>query len=330
MRKSRLSYIALCFAVLYVFCIKTALSPPLPSPDNPCILYSNHTRHDFRLTLKNSFLDAAHSIDIWMYAATDPLLTKILLKKHHQGTKVTLHLDKKAEVSSSLETLRPIRVSSKGLMHRKVVCIDDKIVFLGSANMTTSSLQLHDNLSIGFYHEGAALFLKQPHQKTYAFTLPYPSPSMQTMRGVLWLLPDPLAMKQIEKLLQESTDSIVIAMFTLTQKNLVQAIIDAHLRGVKVTVLLDRYTAQGASKSSVKALLNHSVPLYLSLGLPLLHHKWAYIDHHTLILGSTNWTESAFQKNDDILLFLEGLTPSLQKEMNKITHILQLESKLAF
>ncbi|MGR3973094.1 MAG: phospholipase D-like domain-containing protein [Candidatus Rhabdochlamydia sp.] len=329
-RKSKLSLIALFFAVFYVILIKTALSPEIPSSQNPCILYSNHLHNDFRLTLKNSFLAATDCIDLWMYAITDPLLIKTLHKKAHEGVTLTIHLDPKASMSPSLALLQPTRMKSKGLMHRKIALIDDKTLFLGSANMTPSSLQLHDNLSVGLYHEGAVSFLKAPHQKNYTFTLPSSSSLEPPMQGTLWLLPDPLALKKIEAYIQEASESITVAMFTLTQKNLIQAIIDAHLRGVEVKVALDRYTAQGASKQGVKALIAHGVPIYLSLGRPLLHHKWAYIDHHTLILGSTNWTQSAFEKNDDILLFLEGLTPALQKQMNQITQALEDESKTLF
>lgn len=303
------------FAALYTFLIKAALTPFLPSQTSPLILYSNQNRDDLRLIFKKSFDQALRSIDIWMYAATDSLLLAQLEKKAHEGINVAVHFDKKGGTPPLPSSLHPHVVKSKGLMHRKIVILDDHTVFLGSANLTTSSLQLHDNLSVGLYDSNMARFLKSPIGKTYAFT-----------NGLLWLLPDPKALTEIEKRIDSATSSIFIAMFTLTQKNLIAALIRAKERGVDVQLAIDRYTARGASKKAVQQLVSSGIKIYLSSGLPLLHHKWAYIDNSNLILGSTNWTEAAFHKNDDLLLFLHSLPKSTLSQIESIISAIKLES----
>lgn len=323
-KKSKLTVIFCCFAVLYSFLIRAALSPELPSPSSPFILYSNQTRDDLQLILKKSFSEAHHSIDLWMYAATDSLLLEQLKKKALQGVQVTLRFDKRGGTPSLPSCLHPTLLKSKGLMHRKIVILDDNIVFLGSANMTTSSLQLHDNLSVGFYHPGIAHFLKSPSQNTYSFQIDH-----SKMQGRLWLLPDLKALSAIEQQINEATSSIFMAMFTLTQNHLIDALIRAHQRGVSVSVALDRYTARGASRKAVTKLLEAGMDVYFSAGLPLLHHKWALIDNKQLILGSTNWTKAAFQKNDDLLLFLNDLSKPLQKQMESMISAIKMESNRA-
>jgi phosphatidylserine/phosphatidylglycerophosphate/cardiolipin synthase-like enzyme len=314
-RKSKALVCVLFFAALYSFLIKAALSPALPSSSNPIVLYSNQNRDDFRLVLKKSFASTSRSIHIWMYAATDTLLLDQLQKKASEGVHVALHFDRRGGTPTLPDDLHPHIVKSKGLMHRKIVILDDHTVFLGSANMTTSSLLLHDNLSVGIYDPQMAQFLKKPTAKTYSFD-----------QGLLWLLPDPAALKTIEAKINSAQSSIFVAMFTLTQKDLIAALIRAKARGVDVQIAIDRYTARGASKKAVHQLSTAGIKILLSSGLPLLHHKWAYIDRTELILGSTNWTEAAFCKNDDTLLFLSLIPQRIQSQIESIQSAIQMES----
>lgn len=314
-KRSKLLVLLISFTALYGFCIKAALSPSLPSPSKPLVFYSNQTRDDLRLVLKKSFKQAARTIDIWMYTAADAFLLNQLQKKAEKGTDVHIHYDKRGGTPALSQLLHPHAVKSKGLMHRKIVIVDDALVYLGSANMTTSSLQLHDNLSVGIYDPNMAAFLKSPSAKTYTFD-----------KGILWLLPDYLAMHAIKDKIDEARLSIFVAMFTLTQTDLIEALIRAKNRGVQVKVALDRYTARGASKKAVQKLSDAGIETFFSAGLTLLHHKWVYIDGKELILGSTNWTEAAFRKNDDLLLFLSSLAKSHKVQIESLISAIEMES----
>lgn len=314
-KKYKLLIVVLCFTALYATLIKAALSPTLPSPSNPLVLYSNQSRDDLRLVLKKAFASANQSILVWMYAATDTLLLNQLHKKSKDNVYVAVHYDKRGGTPPLPDTVHPHVVKSKGLMHRKIVILDDSTVFLGSANMTTSSLQLHDNLTVGIYDTQLATFLKNPMEKSYSFK-----------RGVVWLLPSLDALKHIIHKIDAAQSSIFVAMFTLTQTDLIDALIRAKERGVEVKLAIDRYTARGASKKAVQRLASAGISIYQSSGLPLLHHKWAYIDRERLILGSTNWTQAAFCKNDDVLLFLNPLSKKIQSQVESICKTIEMES----
>ena len=314
-KKYKLLALVVVFTALYGILIKAAISPPLPSPNNPLILYSNQNRDDFRLVLKKCFAHATQSIHVWMYAVTDSLLLHQLQKKATQGIKISVHYDKKGGTQTLPASLHPQAVKCKGLMHRKIVVIDDATVFIGSANMTTPSLQLHDNLTVGIYNPEMAAFLQSPTSNTFRFR-----------EGLLWLLPDKNGALEIEHKLDAATSSIFIAMFTFTHNKLVDALIRAKERGVDVKLAIDRYTARGASKKAIQRLSQANIEIFYSSGLPLLHHKWAYIDEKELILGSTNWTESAFNKNQDVLLFLNHLPTHFQSQIDSIISAIQMES----
>jgi phosphatidylserine/phosphatidylglycerophosphate/cardiolipin synthase-like enzyme len=318
-KRSKLLASALFLAALFAFLIRAALVPTLPSSKNPIVFYANQQRDDFRLVLKKIFSSAQSSIDITMYAITDEELIKKLYQRAHQGLLVKVWHDKKSGSTPLFPPILATAVKTKGLMHRKIVIADDAYVFLGSANMTTSSLVLHDNLSVGFYYPALAEFIKAPTSPYYDFLI-------DALQCKIWLLPDSGALDYMIQQISNTKHSIFVAMFTLTHPKLLEALADAEKRGVDVTVAVDHYAARGASKKAVQFLQFHHIPVIFSQGLQLLHHKWAYLDRSQVILGSTNWTKAAFTKNQDCLLFLKGLDTSQQKIFDSLSRTIALES----
>lgn len=297
-----------------------AIVCPLPSLENPLVFYSNQNRSDFRLALKQAFSKAKKNIRITIYAISDPLLLRKLHEKSKENIEIEIFHDRSNKPSISSLKIRSKAIKSKGLMHRKIITIDDKIAFLGSANLTTSSLVLHDNLSVGIYHPGLINFLTNPQGSYFDFKI-------QTRKCRLWLLPSKEAWLNLQQQIEMAKTSIFVAMFTLTDPNLIRSLALAHQRGVDVTIILDHYTAQGASSLSVTYLEDHGVNLRFSQGLQLLHHKLAYIDKKQVILGSTNWTKAAFTKNEDCILIFDSLTPQDLAFFDQLQRKILLESK---
>jgi cardiolipin synthase A/B len=133
---------------------------------------------------------------------------------------------------------------------------------------------------------------------------------------MLSLLPelDQNACDAICQKIDRAKKEIQIAMFTFTHDQVVQSLIKAIQKGIRVTVAIDRYTREGASKKCVETLLQSGARILVSQGDALHHHKWALIDHEIFILGSANWTKAAFTKNQDCLFILEHLSKD-QKDM---------------
>ncbi len=290
-----------------------SLQTPLPSQVNPLIFYSNQSRSDLRLTLKHALEKSTHSIDLKIYALTDPTLLKTLEKQAKKGNSVTIACDHKATPSLTHLPFTLKRIKAKGLMHQKIALIDNHTTFLGSANFTTSSLVLHDNLSVGIYHPGLVQFLKENETGSFAF-------SLAKEEGEIFLLPDKeeKALLKILNTLHSAKKEIFLSMFTLTHPAILQALAEAKGRGVKVIVALDFFTARGASLKAEKLLKGAGCAVYISSGNQLFHHKWAFIDQEKLILGSTNWTKAAFKKNHDILLFLSNLPKEQTSYLQKL------------
>jgi phosphatidylserine/phosphatidylglycerophosphate/cardiolipin synthase-like enzyme len=273
-----------------------------------------------------------------MYALTDPLLLKWLKLQASHDVHVTLYFDPSAGHVESSPHFDAIPLKTRGLMHQKILIIDDHLVFLGSANMTTSSLVLHDNLTLGFHSPLLAQFLKDPLH--YAPHLPrqkipsYPPLPFQigSQQAQLWMLPDRQgsALAQVIHEIDSATKTIFISMFTLTHPDLTEALISAKKRGVDVRLCSDFYAGRGASRKSLKRLQEENIPLLFSQGQQLLHHKWALIDDHTLIVGSTNWTKAAFTKNRDCLLFLKDLSSDQQAYLKRLWKVVVSDGRKNF
>lgn len=312
----------LFIAAFYGWFIYAATTPELPSQKNPLVFYSNQKRQDLYLTLREAFKQATHSIHLTMYALTEPKMITTLKDKAASGVDVKIFYDPSAADKKLPPPIQSFPIKSRGLMHRKIVVIDDSVVFLGSANMTAASLSLHDNLTCGIYHPDLSHFLQNQANASFKFTI-------QTQPAELWLLPNKTgeALTTLLAQIASAKESISIAMFTLTHTALVDALIQAHQRGVKVTLAIDYYAGRGAGQKAIKTLTAAGVKILLSQGVQLLHHKWAYIDRRTLVLGSTNWTKAAFTKNQDCLLFLFDLSSQQKKYLDNLWKVILLESK---
>jgi len=83
-------------------------------------------------------------------------------------------------------------------------------------------------------------------------------------------------------------------------------------------VIVDLHSGLGASAKAVEKLKEAHVPVLLSQGVQLLHHKFIYIDESTLLTGSANWTKSAFYKNSDCIIALHRLNPDQKKFMSRL------------
>ena len=299
----------------------------LPDQRNSLKFYSNQTRHDIKLVYHRALKKAQHSIFLSVYGITDPDILSILRQKAEINIPISIEYDPSA--SSNLKKILPPSVNvhpvkSKGLMHRKIVSIDHAQVFLGSANLTTSSLRHHDNLVLGLYNPSLAAFLEHPYAASFSFDL-------INQQGAVYLLPDPeqAGLKRLLKCLNDAKVNISIAMFTLTHPAIAESLIQAQKRGIAVTIAVDYYTAKGASKKTLRVLEKEGIRILNSQGRQLLHHKWALIDGQILIMGSANWTKAAFSKNHDFLFFLSPLNQNQIKFFKKIWETIELESTTA-
>lgn len=312
------NFSCLCILCGYIWFVTASISPPLPSQKKPIIFYAHPYQDDLKKMLLRAINQARKSITIQMYGLSDEDIIHALEKKSREGLEVSVFYDPKATFSlpASIPTY-PICTS--GLMHRKILCIDGMTTFMGTANFTTQSLKMHENLILGIYHPQLT-----EHFQTSMFG--YQAFPIEDSLVHCYLLPETTeeALQSLCKKIAEAEQSIQIAMFTLTHPRLLEHLVAASKRGVLIEIAIDKYARLGSSKQTIDTLKKEGINIFLHQGNSLFHHKWAWIDQKIFCLGSANWTKAAFGKNQDFLLIFENLG---KQESKKIRHLWQKIAK---
>lgn len=304
--------------------------PSLPASAAPPTFYANQTGADLTYTFTEAMNRAKKSIFLLVYTLTDENIIHALKEKSRQGVKVKVVSDAKASpyIDSKLgQKVDVLRRFGPGIMHLKILVIDEEMTFIGSANMTKDSLQSHGNLVLGVPSLALAKYVTAKAESLDIERLGAPFNHQEFTCGGqkldLWFLPDNReASLKLKSLIRSAKKTIRIAMFTWTRKDFAQNVIDAVKRGVDAEVVIDYYQGKGASESIVQLLKKQGVKVRISRGGPLLHHKFLVVDDQTLVNGSANWTKAAFTRNDDCFIILTTLTEDQKAKLKSLWNII--------
>ncbi len=232
-------------------------SPPiiLPASNHPIELYSNQANDDLTKIYLTAIKSANRSITLVIYSLLDQQIIEALQEKCNEGIPVHLVCDAKASlgISRKLTGATIVRRISQGLMHQKILIIDEKQILLGSANLTHDSLCLHGNLVMALENPALAkLMIAKAHSMDEEGNH---TPLMnQKIRAggqdiELWELPDdPEAVNRVIQLLRSAKKTIKVAMYTWTRRDFTQELINAAQRGVKVEAVIDRYSGKAGER----------------------------------------------------------------------------------
>ena len=107
----------------------------------------------------------------------------------------------------------------------------------------------------------------------------------------------------IIKKLDNAKVSVLVQAYSFTSAPIAKALLNAHKRGVKVEVILDK--SQKTQKySSATFLYNSGVPTKIDAQHAIAHNKVMVIDGETVITGSFKFTKAAEEKNAENLLVM--------------------------
>ncbi|MFC1576427.1 phospholipase D-like domain-containing protein [Candidatus Omnitrophota bacterium] len=134
----------------------------------------------------------------------------------------------------------------------------------------------------------------------------------------------------LQKHLREAKDSIVVAVYIIQVPEegasanpasvLLEELIDAKSRGVSVKVILDN-TKFNVNYNAFKRLEAAGVDVFLDSPKKLMHGKAVVIDGEISIVGSTNWTRSSINRNDEFSL----ITGSREVSTELLDYISKME-----
>ena len=126
---------------------------------------------------------------------------------------------------------------------------------------------------------------------------------------------------ELVSLYGQARNSLDVAIYSLTHPQIVEAIIDAHKRGVQVRVITDRRSAEeNTQKHAIRALLLAGVPVMVNEHSGLMHLKMSIIDGRLATTGSYNYTRSASERNDEMFVVSTDVNfvRACQKEFDRM------------
>jgi phosphatidylserine/phosphatidylglycerophosphate/cardiolipin synthase-like enzyme len=289
----------LCLA-FYIF---FSLTIDLPKNQDEYSFFFKESGKDLKYLISSCLNKATKSIFISSFGITDKDIVRILESKA-SFLPIKIAFDpKETNLLPIGKNVELFPYAKQGLMHRKMVAIDNELLLFGSTNISSLALKVHKNLIVCIRSKELyeAIMKNQVHKKkNLSF---YPLPQSKE-----------LALQALFEKLDSAKERIYLCIYTFTHKEIGEALIRAKNREVDVRVYIDRGMASGTCKKLMLYLRENNVTVFTHLGSGLLHHKCALIDD-AFTFGSLNWTKAAFSKNDEYLLFLDTLSRAEQKQI---------------
>ncbi|WP_080141107.1 phospholipase D-like domain-containing protein [Chlamydia suis] len=259
-----------------------------------------------------AILSAKRLVRMKMYTISSPEIIQALIKAS-QHTPVRVHYQESPNIAdlckgSSVELLSSEATS---LFHKKTTCIDDKTVFVGSANYTRLSLQHDVNWTSRISDPEACrsilttrkkfIYLGGGQHLTY---VPSSSHSHGQLKNIL--------LKHID----DARSNIRVAVYVFTAPDLFAALARAVRRGVRVKVIID--PRQKAIAYGVASKTTPPLPVYERTHDGVLHTKMCCIDNKVIFWGSANWSTGGFRINAEDSFIL---CPASQTQLDAFNDI---------
>jgi phosphatidylserine/phosphatidylglycerophosphate/cardiolipin synthase-like enzyme len=120
-----------------------------------------------------------------------------------------------------------------------------------------------------------------------------------------FFFPSEASEKRLLHFLNRAEKSLIVAVFTLTNDDLANAIRRARDRGVTIRIISDDDLMR-MSGSDIRNLHDEGIQVRVDLDPHAqMHHKFCVIDDYILITGSFNWTKQAVGKNQENLVVMD-------------------------
>ena len=279
-------------------------------------------------TLKNEINNAKSSIDFAIYGISNqPEIIQALVNAKKRGVKIrwVCDFDKKNQNyykdTPKLKRLIPSYNTDKlydlqnrpAIMHNKFFIFDNKKVFTGSANITSTDISgFNSNISVlinskeiamQYTNEFEQLFSGKFHTDKIKQNNQTVAINNQTKIKALFSPQDKIITSEIIPLIQNANKYIYIPVFFITKKELINALVYAHNKGVDIKIINDATNAN--TKYSIhKTLRKYGIRVKTENYAGKLHTKAIIIDDSISIIGSMNFSNNGEKRNDENVIVI--------------------------
>ncbi|MGO8698346.1 MAG: phospholipase D family protein [Limisphaerales bacterium] len=104
--------------------------------------------------------------------------------------------------------------------------------------------------------------------------------------------------------LNHAAKTVLVQAYSFTSAPIAKALVNAHRRGVKVEVILDK-SQRTERYSSADFVAHAGIPTYIDAKHSIAHNKIMVIDGYEVLTGSFNFTKAAEEHNAENLLVIQ-------------------------
>jgi cardiolipin synthase len=264
---------------------------------------------DRTASILNAIRSARRRILVEMYMLTDPDALAALLAAHHAGSEVRVLLEPTpygdAEANQpafSLLTAAGVDVRwaarPAGLLHAKLLVIDDARAFVMTLNLTTAGLGSNREFAITDSDPVDVGWAQAIWNADATGGDPGSAP------GATKLLVSPIdARSRLTAAIDGARSSLAIEIEEISDGDLVSRLIAAHERGVSTTVVTPAAGQSAATAAAVTRMAARGLAVRL-LARPTLHAKAMVVDHRQAYVGSVNFTRASLDDNREFGVLL--------------------------
>lgn len=273
---------------------------------------------------------AQDTIDMALYGYERiPAIDNALASAINRGVKIRLVYDVDAKghnlYSDTMYLAKKIPLSRSdagitGLMHDKFFIFDKSIVLTGSANLSSTDMSgFNSNSIIVIKSKSVAELYEEEFEQMFQGNFHTLKQNVSTKRdfilgeskiSVYFSPKDNTVKRAILPLINSAQKYIYMPAFLITERDTVNALIQAKQRGVNIKIIID--AVSGRSLSSKHHLLRDNGILVKTENYAgKLHSKSMIVDDKYLVIGSMNFSYSGNSKNDENLVVIKNSKAAL-------------------
>ena len=206
--------------------------------------------------------------------------------------------------------------------HSKYYIIDDEIVFLGGINIEDK--ENGKDKQGRYYQDYMVKIVGRENVEVFKYKLTTGLNQNEDYFFGINIKENGLKLFEMKKLyldmINNAKEELVIIMAYFSPlKEFVNSIINAHKRGVKITILTSESAnfQDDSNKKTLRKLLkktNNEIKAYLS---PKMVHTKMIINDDYITFGSTNITKKAFKQLSELNLFIKNVESNIRNDLMK-------------
>ena len=267
---------------------------------------------------------AKESIYLAMYDFTNDKIKDALLDAKNRGVDIQILTDDTKILEEDYQDLNSSGVlifsdkNSSGLMHNKFLIVDKKILWSGSANYTYYSFYRNSENLVKIVDENISrAYLEEFNElKNHQFI-----PKSYRVGNIeIYFSPEDNFESRLITLIDSAKSSINFLIFTFTDKDIADALLNAKRKGVKIKGVFDKKQNDYQTYSKYDYLLQNGVDVRLYGGSFKLHDKVMIIDNQIVVTGSYNFTERAntLNRENSLVINSKDIADIYKKEFDRV------------